>query len=606
MQEHQHLEGGGIMKAKCSVRVGLIVLIMALLYAPMAIAGQPHRASPPIQVVVVSGTNYEMGVQYGEQAANLIAANRDATWNLLDTQVVAYPDGPPLEHEVILKDIQVWTYYLEQYDPKLKDWLLGISHGCRNKGVAVSYLDLVAIMVLPQELWARPAGPYPAETGVAPIAINNGEPIFPKDRTDTRAMASCTAFAATGEATTDGEPMVSLTLGFIAEIKQYVILFAYPDEGEPFVALTIAGKVSNNTGMNRDFAWVMTAAVTHPMTDCASSWGVTSEVYHHYLQQYCRSPQEAMAYLDATPSGGVTGIFLFADDDSADGDEIGDVFAYEVGTCASATRYPGDLGETGFVATTNNYNSDEMTPYAIPMEWFADTYIRYATITKKLADAQSGTIGLDFAKACWLSNQWWDETIDDWQTVPVPNDPNDPNTCNVPGNNCEGGESQVVQFPAQKTVYLEPGGPHGTTIAYYWPDDPKPTGEYTKWQLGDTIEKTAGNASDDTLQMLTSASDALRHRARFLERKNKKSLQRLLAKAWKAWRNAEAIVHAHNGRHPWENVASRGYGRPASFSGPHGCRRPMKMALWGSAYTSYATAQLYSQMVTTQLNRLAD
>ena len=28
-----------------------------------------------------------------------------------------------------------------------------------------------------------------------------------------------------------------------------------------------------------------------------------------------------------------------------------------------------------------------------------------------------------------------------------------------------------------------------------------------------------------------------------------------------------------------------------------------QMALWGEAYTSYATAQLYSQMVTTKLNQ---
>ncbi len=583
------------MKSKLSLLTGLVVLSVGLFLGSIAIAGQHYQAAPPIQVVVVSGSNYEMGVQYGEQAAYLIAANRNATWNLLDTEVTAYPGGPPLGHEVILKDIQVWTYYLEKYDPELKDWLLGISDGCRNKGLEVSYLDLVAMMVLPQEMWARPAGEYPEETGVKAIMAIKGDTHLPKGRTDTRAMASCTAFAATGDATTDGEPMISLTLGFITEIKQYVILFAYPDDGETFVALTMAGKVTNNTGMNSNFSWVMTAAVTHPETDCASSWGVTSEVYHHYLQQYCKSPEEAMAFLDSTPSGGVTGIFLFAD-------KFGHTFAYEVGACASATRYPGDLGETGFVATTNNYNSDEMTPYAIPMDWFADTYIRYATITKKLADAQSGTIGLDFAKACWLSNQWWDETIDDWQTVPVPNDPNDPDTCNVPGNNCEGGESQVIQFPAQKIAYLEPGGPHGTSIEYYWPDNPKPTGEYTKWQLGDSIDETARSASDDTLEMLYNATDELRHQSRFLDRKDKKELRRLLAKAWKAWRSAERIVHGHQ----WKKGAWRAYGRHAASGDPDRCQKPMKTARWGSAYTDYATAQLYSQMVTTQLDRLSD
>jgi hypothetical protein len=460
-------------------------------------------------------------------------------------------------------------------------------------------VDLVAIMVLPQELWARPDEAYPAETGVAAVVPSKRSTDLAKGRTNTRAMASCTAFAATGRATTDGAPMVSLTLGFIPEIQQYVILFAYPDEGESFVALTMAGKVSNNTGMNRHFAWIMTAAVTHPMTDCASSWGVTSEVYHHYLQQYCKSPEEAMAYLDSTPSGGVTGIFLFAD-------KSGDVFAYEVGDCASAARYPGDLGETDFVATANNYNGPLMAPYAIPPDWFSDTYVRYATIYKKLSDAPAGTIGLDFAKACWLSNQWYDEANEEWHTVPVPNDPDDLNTCNVPGNNCEGGESQIVQFPAQKTVYLQPGGPHGTTIQYYWPDNPKPTGEYTKWRLGDSIEAVGRAASGDTLEMLRSASDALMHRVRLLDRKSRKSLIRLLTKAWQAYFRAQRVVPRHNPCRAWGKNLPRHHEGPAAFGGPDGCRKPVKMARWGSAYTDYATAQLYSQMVTTKLNRLIE
>ena len=50
-----------------------------------ALAESP--AGAPLKVVVVSGTNYEMGVQYGEQAADLIAGNRDAINELLETRV---------------------------------------------------------------------------------------------------------------------------------------------------------------------------------------------------------------------------------------------------------------------------------------------------------------------------------------------------------------------------------------------------------------------------------------------------------------------------------------------------------------------------------------
>ena len=315
-----------------------LLVILAIFSVSFFHGGLVAWAATPLKVVVVSGSNYEMGVQYGEQAAELIAANRDVTWNLLDNQVTAYPGGPALGHDVILKDIQVWTYYLERYDPKLKEWLLGIVKGCKNRGLHVSYVDLVALMVLPQEMWARPSWPYPAETQVTAYTPSKRSVFSASGRTNTQAMASCTSFAATGTATPGGVPMVSLTLGFISEITQYVVLVAFPDEGERFINLTLAGKVTNNTGMNDKYAWIMTAAVTDPTKECSSNWGVPSEAYHHYLQQYTKSPQEAMDFIGETPRGGVTGVFLFAD-------KSGDVLAYECSHCTCVMRKPHDLGE---------------------------------------------------------------------------------------------------------------------------------------------------------------------------------------------------------------------------------------------------------------------
>jgi hypothetical protein len=561
----------------------LAMISVVVFHSPFVFAAPNGPASTPLKVVVVSGSNYEMGVQYGEQAADLIAANRDATWNLLDTQVLAYPDGPPLGHEVILKDIQVWTYYLEKYDPQLKEWLLGIVKGCKNKGVDISYVDLVAIMVLPQEMWARPQFPYPAETQVAAYTPSKPSVLSAKGRTNTQAISSCTSFAATGSATPGGVPMVTLTLGFISEITQYVVLVAFPNEGERFINLTMAGKVTNNTGMNDRYAWIMTAAVTDPRTECASNWGVPSEAYHHYLQQYTKSPKEAMDFVSETPKGGVTGIFLFAD-------KSGDVLAYECSHCGCVARRPGDLGEKDFVASTNNYNSPAMIPYRIPAEWFSDTYVRYDTIFKELSSAHSGTIGMEFAKAAWLSNRWYDATTNTWNTVPVPNDPADFNICNVPGNNCEGGESQVIQFPAQHTAYLQSGGPHGTSIQYYWPDSPKPTGEYTKWQLLGSIQKVASAASDDAWSMIGAAWDALGHKARHLDDNNRGQLTSLLNHATQAW---------------WKGRMEEASAQDAAhhYQGDH---KKAQSALWSTACTDYATAQLYSQMVSTKLKNIAE
>jgi hypothetical protein len=261
------------------------------------------------------------------------------------------------------------------------------------------------------------------------------------------------------------------------------------------------------------------------------------------------------------------------------------VFAYECGYCGCVTREPGELGETEFVATTNNYNSPDMVTYNLPPDWFPDTYMRYATIFEELSLAPAGTVGVDFAKAAWLSNKWYDGET--WHTVPVPNDPNDFNTCNVPGNNCEGGESQVIQFPAQKTAYLQSGGPHGTAIQYYWPDDPKPAGEYTKWQLKRSIHEVARAASDDALKMIDAAWDSLKDKSKILDRKTRNSLMRLLNQATQAW---------WKGRMAEKSTKFTSKGR-------QGKDQRKQMARWGAACTNYATAQLYSQMVTTKLNQ---
>jgi hypothetical protein len=576
-----------IMKRMFHALVVLVTFSIVIFHGPLGAVASGKWSPPPIKVVVVSGTNYEMGVQYGEQAAELIAVNRDVVWEILDTEVVDPITGVPLDRTVIEKDIQVWTYYQKKYDPGLTEWFLGISQGCKNKGFEVSYADLVALMVYPQEVWARPGMEYPPETGVVAVAPSKNSTLLAAARTDIRPRSSCTAFTATGTATPGGVPMVSITGGAMLEVTKYVILIAFPKDGERFIALTDAGRIANNVGMNSKFGWVMPAAVNNPWLPCASSWGVTSEVYFHYLMQYPKSVVEAVKYLDETPKGGVTGLFLFAD-------HSGEAFIYEGGFCGSAIRKPGDLGENkDFVVSTNHYNSPSMAPYNLPAEWFPDTYVRYATAFEKLSSAQPGTVGVDFAKTLWAANDWYDASTGEWHTV-VPNDFSDvdptndtPYVCYVPGNLCEGGEYQIIQLPAQKTAYLQLGVPQGTSIQYYWPDDPKPTGEYTKWQLLDSITKVASAASDDAGEMIKAAWDAFWQKARLLDPATRNELRRLMNEATQAWRkgrmeeiDAEHAVHGHR----------KG-------------NKKTEIVLWSAALTDYATAQLCSQMVTTKLKQ---
>ena len=104
---------------------------------------QPVTSTGMPPVVVVSGSNYQMGYQYGEKVAHLIFHN----WAILKSKLVkAYGK------EGATKDIQVWSYYLWKYDPDLKDWLRGMRDGCEAKGYGISVLDLVSIGLYPTEM----------------------------------------------------------------------------------------------------------------------------------------------------------------------------------------------------------------------------------------------------------------------------------------------------------------------------------------------------------------------------------------------------------------------------------------------------------------------
>src|SRR5271157_4704205 len=91
----------------------LVVLTMfgvIVFHGSLGASASGTPAATPLQVIVVSGSNYEMGVQYGEQAAAVINANRLAINQVLATQVVDPVTGNQLDpgypdSGIIAKDI---------------------------------------------------------------------------------------------------------------------------------------------------------------------------------------------------------------------------------------------------------------------------------------------------------------------------------------------------------------------------------------------------------------------------------------------------------------------------------------------------------------------
>ncbi|MBI5443737.1 MAG: hypothetical protein HY900_21320 [Deltaproteobacteria bacterium] len=506
------------------------------------------------QVVVVSGTNYEMGVQYGEQAAAAIARNATIFKSKLYD---AYGE------DKVTKDMEVWDYYLKRYDPQLEDWIKGISAGCKKKGHEVSYLDLVLLMVYPTELWSRPLAPYPAETGVSAARFS-----ATAESEDVPSYHSCNTFAATGAATPDGKPIHGITSMQGPEMMDGIVLIAFPSEGASFVSTTYAGRVNANAAMNSNgIAWTMTAILGD-----SPAWGLT-EVYFHWLAQTPASIDEALDYIRSTPAGGVAGGFILSD-------ASGNIRVHETISVAepsgststhSHLRALGEADETGpWVVQTNHLVDPSLQAYNPFWLSFIGTYTRYDTVSQYLKEAAPGTVDFEFAKSMFASSDWYDAVSQTWH----PNEPGAPGI-----SNDHTSVAQSIFFPADRVVYLQTGTPSGNGMPAY------ATGEYVRIKLAGDPKSVTYEADADALALYWEAADLFEHE---LNAEPEYLTPSVISLVQDALDEAMLAYSAGMEKSASANLSKDDDALPA---------------LWASALTYFAKAQLEAQMAKTTLLR---
>ena len=494
------------------------------------------------QVVVVSGTNYEMGVQYGDQAAATIVHNVA----LFKSRIY-----DKFGSDKGTKDMQVWDYYLKKHDPVYADWLRGIMEGCKRKGYAVTYLDLIALMVYPTEFWARPKAPYPAETRIASI----GGLSAPSSQGEYHA---CTTFAAAGAMTPDGKPIHAITSMSPTETMDNIILLAFPKEGASFVSQTYAGRVNGNSAMNsKGFSWTMTAIMSDN-----PAWGMAPEVYFHYLAQMVGSSDEALSYLKSTPKGGVTGGFILTD-------ASGNISAFEGTADKFHLSKPGERGESGqFIVETNHLIDPSLK--SLNPKWLPaiGTYARYDTIFQLLQEAAPGSVNFAFGKNFFASDDWYDAAKAVWNR-------NQPGIREV--SNSHTSVSQSIFFPADLVAYLQTGTPSGIGLPAY------ATGEYVKIKLAGGPKKVTDQADADAIALYWGARDSFERdvnaKAAFLTTPIVADIRAKLDQAFVAY--------------------SIAMDRAAFAALMKDVKK--QNSLWSEAMTQYAKAQFCAQMAKTAL-----
>ena len=481
-----------------------------------------------IPVIFVAGSNYDMGFQFGQQTADRVAHNVA----VFKTALLFVYKG----EERLTKGSEICDYYIKKHVPGMADWLRGIADGCKAEGVDISYLDLVLMNSFDVFIWAYPGEEYPDEA------------------------MQCTSYAATGSATTEGKPIIATTL-MIGNVNiDKVILFAYPEDGNAFVATPGSGFVVHTSGMNiESLAWIVTA-----LPQVEPIWALPAIGIGYQLCQYIDSPAEAEEWMAKVERGGSTGNFIL-------GDRTGYVSVFESNSQHHAIRYPGDLGEKDFVINTNHFVIEEMKPYNFERyKNSPHSPYRYATAWQYFEKAaEKSEIDVEFFKEVTKTNDWYDPEKKEWHY-------NDPSSPNVIGNDRI--DSTIIFYPSQKTMYFSTGWPGGVGTP------PFSTGEYAQLKLISTPQAVAGNAGNTAYSMFRAARHA------YIEAKNAKAtyLTYPVCESIEAKLDKAALE--------WELGHDR-----AGFAGLEKDDKT-RLRLLSDAATHYCNAQVYAQEVSTILS----
>lgn len=393
---------------------------------------------PP--VVIVSGTNYEMGYQYSEQLAPKIYS----LLKRLQTSCYAV-----YEEKTVINDMRVQLYFSEKHTPGFKEWLEGMSDGCKAMGYDVSVEEMMLIACFTSEFYERPTGEYPEE---AKEYIEQFEcEMNPKDHE----RNFCTTFAVSGKHTADGKSIVAGIGGSAFEAIDRVILIAFPTEGFSYITCSTIGKNHDQICLNSSgFGWVFSGNYSGPC-----DWSLMPEPVFHHLSQYSCGIEDVEKYVEALPRCGAFANFAM-------GDSEGKISAIESNHDHFITRKAGDLGEPAeYFVNTNHFASPGTESWNVELdgvsykEWNYASLTRFATANAFLKEyTADNAMDVERVRMMYSSDDWFNPDTNEWVR-------NDPGTDAYGSNLGYDGFDYTVQsaiVPEDMMIYLMQGTGSGT------------------------------------------------------------------------------------------------------------------------------------------------
>ena len=322
---------------------------------------------PPsiMPVYFLSGTDYEMGYQHGEQGAPYITLLKNM---IAGKYLKKELSNTPEKRDVILKGFQV---YLDEYAPYLVDYLKGMAAGVTDAGYPMTYAE--ALMC--QTEWDT-------------AAAYSAEPDYPAIVKDLP-TEECSGWAAWGDTTVDGNLVFGMSADGTWGHQANMVVF--PETGNSYVADGVIGYLGIGYYMNSKGVTIgLTAQGTKRPID--TQYGLTWPLLMTHVARTANSAAEAAKmYQDIKTTRGTD--FLIGD--AKEG------FVAEVTSAKVVIRAMGDHGEKDFIVATNHFVDPEMQKLS-KQKNYGNSWGRYDMLFSYLRN-NPGSVDAEFGKMMYRS-----------------------------------------------------------------------------------------------------------------------------------------------------------------------------------------------------------
>jgi hypothetical protein len=305
-----------------------VVLAITLCATPV-LADEPESESgllPPsiMPVIIIQGSDYEMGYQYAQQTAELF-----------DLSVLRKMQGEFTDDQILA--LKAYQWYIKKQTPEVIEMFKGMADGATDAGVKLSYAEVLAFYAAGRMGLKAHPGTEPAGSGA-----------------DMLPPAACSQWAAWGDTTIDG----GLVCGCCDDWSfiDFVVTVALPDDGNSYMLMGKAGRTLAGqrgwSGMNNKGVWFSSSlGGSTNMADFAGGYDASEIGLNQHVLRYCNTAEEAkdmfLSFEFCPPFNRLVA------------DTSGDAYVLEVAASFKEVRRPGDFGEGDFIYATNTYLTDK-------------------------------------------------------------------------------------------------------------------------------------------------------------------------------------------------------------------------------------------------------